>query len=72
VDAERVKTRFGQTVLLSIIRDDLQRVKVFLPRRYEEVISDLDKEDINMSRVLFLINKGTSEMSIAILLGIEK
>lgn len=72
MDAERVKTRFGQTVLLSIIRDDLQRVKVFLPRRYEEVISDLDKEDINMSRVLFLINKGTSEMSIAILLGIEK
>jgi hypothetical protein len=45
IGAERVKTQFGETVLLTIIRDDLQRVKFFLPRRYGEAISDLDIED---------------------------
>jgi hypothetical protein len=71
--AERVTTRFGPTVLLGIIFNELQGVKVFLPKRYSAVFSDSDTEDINMSKVkLFLIYKGTCEMSRAILLDVEK
>jgi hypothetical protein len=32
--AERIITRYGPTVLLGIVGDELRRAKVFLPRRY--------------------------------------
>jgi hypothetical protein len=38
--AQRVGTRFGSTVLLSIRDSEFTLRKVFLPRRYSEVVSD--------------------------------
>jgi hypothetical protein len=70
--ALRVQTRFGPTVLLTIVSDE-REVKVFLPKRYATVITDSDIEDINRAKVkLFLLYQGTCDISKAILLAIEK
>jgi hypothetical protein len=44
--AERVNTRFEFAVLLSI-RDSTFTIKVFLPRRYGEVVTEVDIASIN-------------------------
>jgi len=47
VKAERVRTRYGETILLSI-RDSAQQLfKVFLPKRYATVFKDEDITAIN-------------------------
>jgi hypothetical protein len=71
--AERVVTRYGPTVLLGIVGDELGRAKFFLPRRYGGKFLDSDIEDINAGTVkLFLIYRGTCTASKAVLLAIEK
>jgi hypothetical protein len=50
----RVGTRFGPTVLLTIRESELDLKKVFLPRRYSEVITDEDIERFNLGK-LYLI-----------------
>jgi hypothetical protein len=68
--AQRVQTRLGPTVLLSIVSDE-REVKLFLPKRYAAVITDSDIEDINRANVkLFLLYQGTCDVSKAILLAI--
>jgi len=67
VKAERVKTRYGETVLLSI--RDTQNLsdrdaspallKVFLPKRYATVITDTDISSINGELMHWsLVSKG--------------
>jgi hypothetical protein len=57
--AKRVYTRFGPTILLTLADPVLRPLKVFLPRRYADVFSDADVEDINSSKVrLHLVYKG--------------
>ena len=70
VKAERVKTRYGETVLLSIrnpqnlIVKDLTPalMKVFLPKRYAAVIKDADISSINDEQIHWnLIYRGLCE-----------
>jgi len=72
VHAERVNTRHVRSVLLAIIENSNNSVKVFLPSRYGEVVSDVDIEDINSHRVLlYLIYKGTCSKSNSYVLEIH-
>ena len=60
VHAERKNTRYGHSVLVAIMDSPSSSVKVFLPKRYGDVVSDEDLEDINAQRVaLLLIYKRT-------------
>jgi hypothetical protein len=54
--AERVCTRFGPTVLLTIRESELGLKKLFLPRRYGDVITDEDIERFKLGK-LYLIYK---------------
>jgi hypothetical protein len=60
IRAERVETKFGQSVLLTILDSPMKSIKVFLPKSYSAVMTDVDIDDINSKRVsLHLIYKGT-------------
>jgi hypothetical protein len=65
----RVGTRFGPTVLLSIRESEFALKKVFLPRRYSEVITDEDIERFNKAK-LYLIYRGVCEQTNGFLLSI--
>ena len=47
VHAERINTRYGQSVLVAIMDSPSSSVKFFLPRRYGDVVFDQDMEAIN-------------------------
>jgi hypothetical protein len=67
--AQRVDTRFGPTVLLSIRDSDFTLRKVFLPRRYSEVVSDEDIDCINSGKAkLNLVYKGVCAQTNGLLL----
>jgi hypothetical protein len=72
--AERVRTRYGPTVLLGILcNSECIQGKVYLPRRYSQTIKDSDIDDINLVRVrLFLIYRGICTVTKAIMLEVEK
>ena len=80
VKAESVKTRYGETVLLSIretqnlsVRDLTPALlKVFLPKRYAKVITDADISSINNELMHWnLISKGVCERTNTYVLAIE-
>jgi hypothetical protein len=57
--AERVTTRYGPSVLLTITLGTSDSVRVFLPTRYTNVITDDDITAINTRQVLlYLVYKG--------------
>jgi len=57
--AKRLTKRFGPTVVLTIRGEGAAPAQIFLPRRYSDVITDTDIEQINSSAVLLhLIHKG--------------
>ena len=57
--AERVTTRFGQTVLPCIQDSTFNLIKVFIPQRYVETFYDSDLDAINTKTVsLHLVYKG--------------
>jgi hypothetical protein len=59
VHAERVNTRYVYSVLLAILDSPTTSVKLFLPKRYCDVVSDEDIEYIDSKRLLlYLICKG--------------
>ena len=69
--AQRIGTRFGPTVLLSIRDSEFTLKKVFLPRRYSEVVTDEDITRINSGRVkLYLIYSGVCAQTNGFLLSI--
>ena len=55
VHAERITTRYGQSVLVAIMDSPSSTMKIFLPRRYGDVVSDEDLEAINSQRVALLL-----------------
>jgi hypothetical protein len=60
VHAERINTRYGQSVLLAILDSPTTSIKVFMPKRYGDVVSEEDLRVINSKRmILYLIYKGT-------------
>jgi hypothetical protein len=73
VHAERINTRYGQSVLVAIVDSPSSSVKVFLPRRYDDVLSDEDLEAINSQRVaLLLMYKGTCPRSNSYILELKR
>jgi len=80
VKAERVKTRYEETVLLSnrdpqnlSVRDlSPALLKVFLPKGYATVITDADITSINDEQIRWnLISKGVCERTNIYVLAIE-
>lgn len=69
--AQRVATKFGPTILMSIRESEFSLKKVFLPRRYSGVVSDDDIDRINSGRAkLHLIYKGVCKQTTGFLLSI--
>jgi hypothetical protein len=70
--AERIETKYGLSVLISIRENEDSCVKVFLPRRYSKCFLEEDISSINERRVNYvLIYKGLSSTFIAYILQIE-
>jgi len=73
VHVERINTRYGQSVLIAIMDSPSSSVKVFLPRRYGDVLSDEDLEAINSQHVaLLLIHMGTCPRSNSYILDLKR
>jgi len=75
VHAKRVTTRYGQSVLVAIMDSTSSSMKVFLPRRYGDVVSDEDLEAIKTSTqrvALLLIYKGTCPRSNSYILELKR
>ena len=65
LQARRLTTRFGPTVILTVKYEDAAQVQVFLPRRYSNVFSDTDIEQINSNDVfLHLLFKGVVSLNL--------
>jgi hypothetical protein len=45
--AEKLQTRFGEAILLTLQESPLSYVKVFLPRRYGVLFTEADLKSIN-------------------------
>jgi hypothetical protein len=59
VGAERVYTRYGETVLLSIRDPQTLLIKSFLPKRYAAHFTEADIKSINTEEIkLHLTHKG--------------
>lgn len=70
--AERVQTRYGETVLLTIMTPSLTAVKIFLPKRYGGLFTDADLKNINEKSVLLTLRyRGLCPRSDSYILEIE-
>jgi len=71
--ADRITTRFGDTVLLSIRETVADRLhNVFLPQRYGAAFKDEDIQSINEGTVdLWLVSKGKCPKTNAYQLAVE-
>jgi len=71
--ADRLTTRYGETVLLSIRGTAADRLhKVFLPQRYGAAFKDEDIQSINEGTVdLWLVSKGKCPKTNAYQLSVE-
>jgi hypothetical protein len=73
INAERIGTRHGPTIILSLRDSPSRIIKVFVPRRYYSSFSDTAIEEINSATVaLCLIFKGQCVDTKAYKLAIEK
>jgi hypothetical protein len=69
--AERVSTRYGPSIVLTLRGPESQRYKVYLPRRYSAQVTDDDITAINQHHaVLYLVYKGTCRSTSQHLLNI--
>ena len=70
--AERVETKYGTSVRLTIREADENNVKLFLPRRYSEIFTDDDLAEINNQTVhYYLIYKGKSSANNSFIIQFE-
>ena len=73
VHAERINTCYGRSVLVAIMDSPTSSAKIFLPRRYGDVVSEEELEAINSQRVaLLLIYKGTCPRSNSYILEFKR
>jgi hypothetical protein len=71
-NAERMVTKYGPTVLISIKESEFSIVKLFFPKRYSSVFTDDDITSINTKKVsLHLIYKGLCEKTNSYILEVE-
>ena len=70
---DRITTRYGETVLLSIRDTAADRLhKVFLPQRYGAAFKDEDIQSVNEGSVdLWLVSKGKCPKTNAYQLAVE-
>jgi len=72
IRAKRIPTKFGPSIVLTLRIAETNIVKVFLPKRYSDMVSDSDIDAINSKAVsLHLANKGVCESSKTYILAIE-
>ena len=72
VAAERVDTKYGPRVLLSVKDEPHNIVKVYLTRRYSARMSEEDINSINAQKVLLhLVYKGVCDKTQSFIVGIE-
>ena len=61
--ARRLTTQYGPTILLTLQKEE-ENVKVYMPKRYAELFTDADLEDINNSvkqyKLIFRGKQGSS------------
>ena len=70
--ARRIDTKYGESVLLTILGLDEKLVSVFLPKRYTTAFTEGDIEMINSKKVtLNLIYNGTCEKTKSYKMEIE-
>jgi hypothetical protein len=70
---ERVGTKYGPSILMSLLDSPTRIIKVFLPRRYYSVFTDDDINQINSKQVKYgLIYKGQCVNTHSHKLAIEK
>jgi hypothetical protein len=70
--AERIATRFGPSVLLTLLLDPPHTAKVFIPERYGILFSDDDIHEIQQGRIgLRLVYMGTCPLTKSFELAIE-
>ena len=70
--AERLTTCIGPTVVLTIRGEGAAPDQIFLPRRYSDVFTDMDIEQVNSNAVfLHLVYSGICTTTKAYLLAIE-
>ena len=73
VHAERINTRSGQSVQLTILDSPSTSVKAFLPKRYGDVVSDEALQFINSKRVtIYLIYKENCPKSNSYILEMKR
>lgn len=73
VKAEKVTTKYGLAILISIKENSFSTVKVFLPKRYSVVFDDDDIASINAKSItLYLVYKGTCTKSNSYILNLEQ
>jgi len=71
--AERINTRYSQSVLLAILDTPTISVKVLLPKRYGDVVSEEDLQVMNTKHVeLYLIYKGTCPKTYSYILEVRR
>ena len=63
--ARRLTTQYGPTILLTLQKGEAEEnVKVYMPKRYAEIFTDVDIEDINNSvkqyKLIFRGKQGSS------------
>ena len=70
--AERVETKYGVSILLTVRESSVDVVRVYLPKRYTDVFTDPNIVSINNGILKFkLIYHGVCEKTNAFLLSLE-
>jgi hypothetical protein len=58
--AEKIQTRYGETILLTLKESTQTFVKVFLPKRYGDLFTDDDIKSVNEKSVIYALKyRGT-------------
>jgi hypothetical protein len=72
LSAERMQTKYGPSIVLTLLDSPERLIRVFLPRRYYSVFTEEDITEINTLGVkLCLVYKGTCVDTKAFKLAIE-
>jgi hypothetical protein len=68
--AERVNTRYGPSIVLTLRGPESRRYKVYLPRRYCALVTDDDITAINQNHAVLYLYMGTWRSTSQYLLNI--
>jgi len=72
IRAKRLSTKYGMTAVFTLWTSDANVVQVFLPQRYNDVVTDADILSINSECTnLNLVYKRVCESSKAYILAVE-